>query len=82
LFVFAHKKKGKNMELKEVVRERYGQAALRAQTGESFCCGASATPDGSSPITSNLYDASQTDALPEKAVLASLGCAIPRPWRN
>jgi arsenite methyltransferase len=66
------------MEVKEVVREKYGQAALRVQTGGSSCCGASAALDGCcDPITSNLYDAAQTGALPEEAVLASLGCGNP-----
>lgn len=66
------------MELKEVVKEKYGQAALRVNTGGSSCCGAGAALDGCcDPITSNLYDASQTGALPEEAVLASLGCGNP-----
>src|ERR1700690_3368580 len=65
-------------EIKEVVKEKYGQAALRVQTGGSSCCGASAALDGCcDPITSNLYDAAQTGALPEEAVLASLGCGNP-----
>jgi SAM-dependent methyltransferase len=66
------------MEIKEIVKEKYGQAALRVTTGGSSCCGASAALDGCcDPITSNLYDASQTGALPEEAVLASLGCGNP-----
>src|SRR5450432_676778 len=65
------------MEIKEVVKEKYGQAALRVHTGGSSCCGASAAIEGCDPITSNLYDLSQTGALPEKAVLASLGCGNP-----
>src|ERR1700683_1774164 len=66
------------MELKEVVKEKYGQAALRVNTGGSSCCGAGAVLDGCcDPITSNLYDAAQTGALPEEAVLASLGCGNP-----
>ena len=66
------------MELKEVVREKYGQAALRVQSGGSSCCGAGAALDGCcDPITSNLYDALQTGAVPEEAVLASLGCGNP-----
>src|ERR1700740_1100431 len=66
------------MELKDTVMEKYGQAALRVYTGGSSCCGASAALDGCcDPITSNLYDASQTGALPEEAVLASLGCGNP-----
>lgn len=66
------------MELKEVVKEKYGQAALRVNTGGSSCCGASAALDGCcDPITSNLYDAVQTGDLPQEAVLASLGCGNP-----
>jgi arsenite methyltransferase len=66
------------MELKDVVKEKYGQAALRVNTGGSSCCGAGAALDGCcDPITSNLYDAAQTGALPEEAVLASLGCGNP-----
>src|SRR6185312_4673852 len=66
------------MEIKEVVREKYGQAALRVNAGGSSCCGASAALDGCcDPITSNLYDAAQTGELPAEAVLASLGCGNP-----
>src|SRR5271165_6363833 len=67
------------MEIKEIVKEKYGQAALRVTTGGSSCCGASASLDGCSvdPITSNLYDANQTGQIPEEAVLASLGCGNP-----
>jgi len=66
------------MELKEVVKEKYGQAALRVNAGGSSCCGASAALDACcDPITSNLYDAAQTGELPQEAVLASLGCGNP-----
>jgi ubiquinone/menaquinone biosynthesis C-methylase UbiE len=66
------------MELKEQVREKYRQAALRVKTGGSSCCGASAALDGCcDPITSNLYHAAQTGELPPEAVLASLGCGNP-----
>jgi SAM-dependent methyltransferase len=66
------------MEIKEVVKEKYGQAALRVNAGGSSCCGAGAALDGCcDPITTNLYDAAQTGALPEEAVLASLGCGNP-----
>ncbi len=66
------------MELKDVVKEKYGQAALRVHSGGSSCCGAGAALDGCcDPITSNLYDAAQTGELPEEAVLASLGCGNP-----
>ncbi len=66
------------MELKEQVRKKYGQAALRVKTGGGSCCGASEALDGCcDPITSNLYDAAQTGELPPEAVLASLGCGNP-----
>ena len=54
------------MDIREVVKEKYGQAALRVQSGGSSCCGASAALDGCcDPITSNLYDALQAGAVPE-----------------
>jgi arsenite methyltransferase len=66
------------MEIKEVVKERYGQAALRVTSGGSSCCGAAPAADnGHDPITSNLYDSGQTAGLPEQAVKASLGCGNP-----
>jgi arsenite methyltransferase len=62
----------------KVVKEKYGQAALRVKAGGSSCCGATAASGlGCDPITSNLYDAAQTGALPEEALLASLGCGNP-----
>ena len=65
-------------DLKEIVKEKYGQAALRVKTGGSSCCGATtASAMNCDPITSNLYDSTQTGALPEEAVLASLGCGNP-----
>jgi SAM-dependent methyltransferase len=67
------------MEIKEIVQEKYGQAALRVTTGGSSCCGASANIDGCGidPITSNLYDADQAGQVPEEAMKASLGCGNP-----
>jgi len=65
-------------DVKEVVKEKYGQAALRVKTGGSSCCGASAATGMScDPITSNLYDALQAGQVPEEAMLASLGCGNP-----
>jgi arsenite methyltransferase len=63
--------------IKDVVREKYGQAALRATAGGSSCCGATATSGCADPITSNLYEALQTEGIPEEALLASLGCGNP-----
>jgi len=65
-------------DIKEAVREKYGQAALRVTTGGSSCCGASAASPGQcDPITSNLYDANQAGEIPETALQASLGCGNP-----
>jgi SAM-dependent methyltransferase len=66
-------------DVREVVKEKYGQAARRAKSGApGSCCGASANQDACcDPITSNLYGADETRALPEEAVRASLGCGNP-----
>jgi arsenite methyltransferase len=65
-------------DIKEVVKEKYGQAALRVKSGGSTCCGATAsTGCGCDPITSNLYDSVQAGQIPEEALLASLGCGNP-----
>jgi SAM-dependent methyltransferase len=57
--------------IKDAVREKYSQAAVRA----SSCCGEAAC--GGSAITANLYADAETGGLPEAAVLASLGCGNP-----
>ena len=64
-------------DIKEVVKEKYGQAALRMSSGGSSCCGAAPGSGCGDPITSNLYDASQAQQIPEEALLASLGCGNP-----
>lgn len=63
-------------DIKQVVREKYGQAALRVKSGGSSCCGASAST-GCDPITTNHYDVAQAGQIPEEALLASLGCGNP-----
>lgn len=66
--------------VKEVVKEKYGEAALRVVSGQgSACCGSSPSSccSGGDPITSDLYSQLQKDELPETAVLASLGCGNP-----
>jgi len=65
-------------DLKDIVRGKYGEAATRARSGGSSCCGAA--PAASSccdPITSNLYDAGQAGEVPGAALDASLGCGNP-----
>lgn len=65
-------------DIKEVVKEKYGQAALRVITGGSSCCGASgACGTDVDPITSQLYDENQASQIPEEALKASLGCGNP-----
>jgi len=65
--------------VREIVRQRHGQAATRVARGAtSRCCGgAPGSGGGSDPITSNLYDALQAGEVPERALLASLGCGNP-----
>src|ERR1700731_1101390 len=66
--------------VKEVVREKYGQAALRVTSGGGNpCCrdDPSALEESCDPITSNLYNAEQEGEVPDTAVKASLGCGNP-----
>jgi arsenite methyltransferase len=73
------------MDVKEVVKERYGEAARRVIAGEGLpadCCSKTSCCEGSAtascdPITSNLYDESQAGQIPEQAMRASLGCGNP-----
>ena len=66
-------------EVRRVVREKYGEAALRVKTrGTASCCGGgSALESSCDPISANLYDASQEGELPDAALKASLGCGNP-----
>src|SRR5881227_2238111 len=62
--------------IKEIVKEKYGQAALRGKSGS--CCGTvDASGTSCDPITSNLYDAAQMEQVPGEALQASLGCGNP-----
>jgi arsenite methyltransferase len=65
--------------VKEVVRDKYGQAALRVTSGEGGCCGSRASDKEAccDPITSNLYDGTQKGEIPDTALKASLGCGNP-----
>jgi SAM-dependent methyltransferase len=62
--------------LRDVVKQKYGQAALRVTGGGASCCGSSSASP-CDPITSNLYEHGETADLPEQAVAASLGCGNP-----
>ena len=65
--------------VREIVREKYGQAALRAASGAGSCCGERSSVQDAScdPITSNLYDKRQKNEVPDAAIKASLGCGNP-----
>jgi len=63
-------------DIKEIVKEKYGQAALRGKSGS--CCGTADTSGSAcDPITSNLYDAREVQQVPGEAFKASLGCGNP-----
>ena len=64
--------------IKELVQQKYGQAARQARSGLKAGCGSrtSACCDAD-PITSNLYDENQAAAIPAEAMLASRGCGNP-----
>ncbi|MBZ5688384.1 MAG: arsenite methyltransferase [Acidobacteriia bacterium] len=71
-----------NTDIKEVVKEKYGQAALRVKSGGAASCCATTSSANSGcgcgdPITANLYDSAQAGQIPEEALLASLGCGNP-----
>jgi arsenite methyltransferase len=64
-------------QVQEEVKQRYGSAARLVAEGaqRASCCG----PDlrCCDPITTNLYSSEEKGLIPEKAVLASLGCGNP-----
>ena len=70
-----------DQDIKQLVKDKYGKAALKVVTGGAACCGPeSVCCDGDAsadPITSGLYTESETAALPAAAVAASLGCGNP-----
>lgn len=63
--------------LQEAVRQKYGEAAKRAASGGTTCCGDGAELRGCDPITKNLYTDAERGALPEEVFGASLGCGNP-----
>ena len=65
------------------MKEKYGQAALRVHEGGNACCGAAAALDGCcDPITSNLYDATQTGEFPKRRCWPRWDAGIRRLWRS
>ncbi len=65
-----------SQDIKEVVKEKYGQAALRVVAGGGTCCCSNSGLTGPDPITADLYGC-ETAEIPEEAVRASLGCGNP-----
>jgi arsenite methyltransferase len=63
-------------QVKDTVKQKYAEAALKVMGGERGSCGPSGAC-GCDPVTANLYDVAETVGLPESAVLASLGCGNP-----
>ena len=71
-------------DVREVVRRKYGEAALTVLSGQgAACCGGNAGGGaadsccGGDTITGGLYDQAEADLIPEAALLASLGCGNP-----
>ncbi|MFL5732246.1 MAG: arsenite methyltransferase [Chloroflexia bacterium] len=65
-------------ELRERVREHYGQAALQAQSSGGCCGSDSGCCTGSGdPVSANLYSTLEASEVPSEALLASLGCGNP-----
>jgi arsenite methyltransferase len=62
-------------DIRALVKEKYGQAAVQAATGGRATCGS--TCSGKDPITSDLYRSDETGELPPEALAASLGCGNP-----
>src|SRR2546430_17606588 len=67
-----------SQDIKETVKEKYAEAALKVLGGEKGSCGPTGAC-GCDPVSDNLYDASEKSGLPEGARLASLGCGNPTP---
>lgn len=65
------------LDIKQIVKEKYGEAALRVVGGGAPCCGPSAPSCERDPITADLYQAGEVAGIPEEAVRASLGCGNP-----
>jgi arsenite methyltransferase len=72
---------GASEALRTEVRARYGAAARRAAEGQQATCACGTACESKEmewdPITSNLYEAAETEGIPPEALLASLGCGNP-----
>jgi arsenite methyltransferase len=68
-------------DIKQLVKEKYAEAALRVKSG-SACCGSTTSNACGDPITSNIYESEQAAQLPQEAWHASLGCGNPTALAN
>jgi len=65
-------------QLRDIVKEKYAGAALRAQAEKASCCSTGAGQSSCcDPITSGLYSEQESGEVPELAIRASLGCGNP-----
>lgn len=64
-------------ELRDFVKDRYGRVAATVRGGGASCCSGDSLLSDCDPITGNLYDPSEVEAVPREAILASLGCGNP-----
>jgi len=75
-------------DIREIVRQKYGAAALTVlQNKSAACCGGSVGTgktegpccgaEGKDIVTGDLYDEADAASIPETALLASLGCGNP-----
>ncbi|HET8578348.1 MAG TPA: arsenite methyltransferase [Methylomirabilota bacterium] len=64
-------------DIKAIVKDKYGKAALRVTSQGSGCCGSTSSRGECDPITSNLYAEGEIKDLPAEAAAASLGCGNP-----
>ena len=70
-------------DLKDVVKDQYGQAALRVTSGGSSCCGATASR-GCDDIRSRLTFTThhRPDRFPKRLSSLPSAVEIPPRWRN
>jgi arsenite methyltransferase len=70
-------------DVRELVRQKYGAAAITVLSGQGAACcggntgGGNASCCGGDTITGGLYDEVEAASIPEAALLASLGCGNP-----
>ena len=66
-----------DVDVREVVKEKYGQAALRVAGAGSSCCGGARRSSVLRPDHLKPLRAAQEGEVPETALKASLGCGNP-----